>query len=73
MSTTARARVKPTSPSQRLRTLSRPQLPTSAVAGRSLRVWIAAIATSSANTASTTPVSTVLNSRDCSYGPDRTT
>ena len=36
MSTTARARVKPSSPSQRLRTLSRPQLPTSAVAGRSL-------------------------------------
>ncbi|QYF72296.1 carbohydrate ABC transporter permease [Cryobacterium sp. PAMC25264] len=36
MSTTARARVQPRSPSQRLRTLSRPQLPTSAIAGRSL-------------------------------------
>ena len=36
MSTLERARVRPTSPSQRLRHLSRPQLPTSAVAGRSL-------------------------------------
>ncbi|PXA68253.1 carbohydrate ABC transporter permease [Cryobacterium arcticum] len=36
MSTTVRARVHPRTPSQRLRRLSRPQLPTSAIAGRSL-------------------------------------
>jgi len=36
VSTLERARVRPTSPSRRLRHLSRPQLPTSAVAGRSL-------------------------------------
>jgi multiple sugar transport system permease protein len=36
MSTTVRSRVRPITPSKRLRNLSRPQLPTSAIAGRSV-------------------------------------